>query len=69
MIKSTITCRYTDEGQNGIELSKKIRKEDTMVKVLWPITAVSDYIGEGYDVCCNKLSIKPIKRKTIWMFG
>lgn len=53
------------KGQNGIELAKKIRKEDTMVSIIF-ITAISDYIGEGYDVAAINYLIKPIKENKLF---
>lgn len=46
-------------GQNGIELAKKIRKEDNMISIIF-ITAVIDYIQEGYDVSAINYLIKPV---------
>lgn len=52
-------------GQNGIELAKQIRKEDQLVNIIF-ITAVTDYISEGYDVSAINYLIKPIKEKKLF---
>ena len=52
-------------GQNGIELAKKIRKEDNMANIIF-ITAIPDYIGEGYEVEAINYLIKPIKEEKLY---
>lgn len=52
-------------GKNGIELAKNIRKEDKILDIIF-ITAISDYIGEGYDVSALNYLIKPIKEKKLY---
>ena len=52
-------------GQNGIELAKKMRKEDNLTNIIF-ITAIPDYIGEGYDVEAINYLIKPIKEKKLY---
>ena len=52
-------------GQNGIELAKKIRKEDHRINIIF-ITAVTDYIQEGYDVSAINYLIKPIKEQKLY---
>lgn len=52
-------------GKNGIELAKSIRKEDKVLDIIF-ITAISDYIGEGYDVSALNYLIKPIKEKKLY---
>lgn len=52
-------------GQSGIELAKKIREEDHMVNIIF-ITAVTDYIQEGYDVFAINYLIKPIKEQKLY---
>lgn len=52
-------------GKNGIELAKNIRKEDEVLDIIF-ITAISDYIGEGYDVSALNYLIKPIKEKKLY---
>lgn len=52
-------------GQNGIELSKTIRKEDSIINIIF-ITAISDYIGVGYDVFALNYLIKPIRKEKLY---
>ena len=52
-------------GKNGIELAKKIRKEDSLINIIF-ITAISDYISEGYDVEAINYLIKPIKEDKLY---
>lgn len=52
-------------GQNGIELAKRIRKEDDILNIIF-ITAISDYIQEGYDVEAINYLIKPIKENKLY---
>lgn len=52
-------------GQNGIELAKRIRKEDNMASIIF-ITAIPDYIGEGYEVEAINYLIKPIEEKKLY---
>lgn len=51
-------------GLNGVELAKKIRKEDAFINIIF-ITAISDYIQEGYDVSAINYLIKPIKEEKL----
>ncbi|MBU5428310.1 LytTR family DNA-binding domain-containing protein [Tissierella pigra] len=46
-------------GINGVDLAKKIRTEDNLLNIVF-ITAISDYIGEGYEVDAINYLIKPI---------
>lgn len=52
-------------GKNGIELAKKIRKGDNLLNIIF-ITAISDYISEGYDVEAINYLIKPIKENKLY---
>ncbi|MCR2044888.1 LytR/AlgR family response regulator transcription factor [Anaerosalibacter massiliensis] len=52
-------------GQNGIELAKTIRKKDNIINIIF-ITALSDYIGEGYNVEAINYLIKPIEEKKLY---
>lgn len=52
-------------GKNGVELAKKIRKQDNLLNVIF-ITAISDYISEGYDVEAINYLIKPIKEEKLY---
>jgi DNA-binding LytR/AlgR family response regulator len=52
-------------GQNGIELAKKIREEDDIINIIF-ITAIPDYIQEGYDVEAINYLIKPVDEKKLY---
>ena len=52
-------------GQNGVELAKRIRTEDDILDIIF-ITAISDYIAEGYDVSALNYLIKPIKETKLY---
>lgn len=52
------------EGQNGVELAKKIRKKDDILNIIF-ITGIADYIGVGYDVSALNYLIKPIKKEKL----
>ncbi|MCF6460188.1 LytR/AlgR family response regulator transcription factor [Clostridium sp. Cult3] len=52
-------------GINGVELAKKIRKEDNLINIIF-ITAIPDYIGEGYDVEAINYLIKPIDENKLY---
>lgn len=52
-------------GKNGIELAKKVRNENSDVKIIF-ITAVTDYIQAGYDVEAINYLIKPIKEEKLY---
>lgn len=53
------------KGQNGIELAKKIRQEDEILNIIF-ITAIADYIADGYDVSALNYLIKPIKEDKLY---
>lgn len=52
-------------GINGVELAKRIRIEDDILDIIF-ITAISDYIAEGYDVSALNYLIKPIKEAKLY---
>lgn len=52
-------------GENGITLAKKVRQEDENLSIIF-ITAITDYIGEGYDVSALNYLIKPIKEDKLY---
>lgn len=52
-------------GLNGVELARKIRKEDSIINIIF-ITAIPDYIGAGYDVEAINYLIKPIGEKKLY---
>ena len=47
-------------GQNGVELAKELRRTDSQTVIIF-ITAISDYLQDGYDVSALHYIIKPIK--------
>ena len=47
-------------GQNGVELARELRKTDSTTVIIF-ITALADYLQEGYDVSAMHYLIKPIK--------
>lgn len=53
------------KGENGIELAKKIRQQDEDLNIIFT-TAITDYIGEGYDVSALNYLIKPIKENKLY---
>ena len=52
-------------GKNGVELAKEIRKEGDIIDIIF-ITAISDYIAEGYNVSALNYLIKPIKETKLY---
>lgn len=52
-------------GIDGVKLAKKIREEDEGINIIF-ITAITDYIGEGYNVSAINYLIKPIKEKKLY---
>ncbi len=52
-------------GINGVELSRKIREEDDDLNIIF-VTALSDYIAEGYDVSTINYLIKPIRQEKLY---
>ena len=51
--------------ENGIELAKKIRKNDKDMSIIF-ITAMAEYIGAGYDVSALNYLIKPINENKLY---
>ena len=47
---------------SGIELAKLIREKDKHIQIIF-VTAISDYIGEGYNVDAINYLIKPLSYK------
>ncbi|QAA33138.1 LytR/AlgR family response regulator transcription factor [Clostridium manihotivorum] len=54
------------KGQSGIDLAKNIRTEDEKINIIF-ITAVTEYISEGYDVAAINYLIKPIKEEKLYL--
>lgn len=50
---------------DGIGLAKKIRQADQVLKIIF-ITAVSDFIQDGYDVDAINYLLKPIKKERLF---
>lgn len=50
---------------NGIELAKKIRVEDDLLNIIF-ITAIPDYIGQGYDVDALNYLLKPVEEEKLF---
>ena len=49
---------------SGIELAKLIREKDEHIQIIF-VTAISDYIGEGYDVDAINYLVKPISEEKL----
>lgn len=49
---------------NGIQLAKLIREKDNYIQIIF-ITAISDYMQEGYDVDAINYLIKPIDEEKL----
>lgn len=47
------------KSMNGMELAKKIRKENEAVQIIFT-TGYSDYISEGYEVAALHYLMKPV---------
>lgn len=50
---------------NGVELAKRIRLEDELINIIF-VTAIPDYIGEGYNVSAINYLIKPISEEKLF---
>jgi len=48
------------DGQNGVELARELRSSGDKTVIIF-ITAVADYISDGYDVSALHYLMKPIK--------
>ncbi|MCI5774327.1 MAG: LytTR family DNA-binding domain-containing protein [Erysipelotrichaceae bacterium] len=58
-------CLFLDiqmEGMNGIELAKKIRQIDDNIIIVF-ITAIKDYVFEGYEVQAWRYLLKPLTKE------
>lgn len=51
-------------AQNGIELAKTIRQENTTVQIVF-ITGFPDFISEGYDVSALHYLMKPVAEQKL----
>lgn len=54
-----------NEGISGIELAKRIRKKDERVKIIF-ITALSEYMNQGYDVEAFHFLVKPVEEELLY---
>jgi DNA-binding LytR/AlgR family response regulator len=53
------------DGQNGVELAKELRNADNKLIIIF-ITAVPDYINEGYDVFALHYLMKPVNEVKLY---
>lgn len=53
------------EGENGISLAKKIRSCKDTASIIF-ITAVSDYVFDGYDVGAVQYLLKPVNENKLF---
>lgn len=53
------------QGENGISLAKRIRSFDDKASIIF-ITAVSDYVFDGYDVGAVQYLLKPINENKLF---
>ncbi|MDP4087993.1 MAG: LytTR family DNA-binding domain-containing protein [Bacillota bacterium] len=51
--------------QNGVELARKIRKKDEDMQIVF-ITAIAEYIAEGYEVEALHYLVKPIDKERLF---
>jgi Response regulator of the LytR/AlgR family len=52
-------------GQNGVELARDLRQTDEKLIIIF-ITAVSDFIQDGYDVAALHYLIKPVNTEKLY---
>jgi Response regulator of the LytR/AlgR family len=52
-------------GQNGVELAKELRNTDDKLIIVF-ITAVSDFIDEGYEVSALHYLLKPVNETKLF---
>lgn len=50
---------------NGVELAKRIREEDGLLNIIF-VTAIPDYIGEGYNVSAINYLLKPVEEEKLF---
>lgn len=53
------------DGENGISLAKRIRSYNDSASIIF-ITAVSDYVFEGYDVGAVQYLLKPVNEQKLF---
>ena len=52
-------------GQNGVELARKIRKDNDTVQIIF-ITGFPDYMAQGYDVAALHYLMKPVDQDKLY---
>lgn len=52
-------------NMNGIELARKIRLNNANVQIIF-ITALADYISEGYEVSALHYLVKPVRKEKLF---
>ena len=50
---------------NGVELARKVRKQDTRVTIVF-LTGIKDYAIEGYEVGAVRYLLKPVKEPELF---
>ena len=50
---------------NGVELARKVREQDTKVKIIF-LTGIKDYAIEGYEVGAVRYLLKPVKEAVLF---
>lgn len=53
------------QGENGVSLARYLREMDEKLEILF-ITALPDYIEEGYDVAALHYLLKPVKKDKLF---
>lgn len=51
---------------NGVELARKVREQDTRVKIVF-LTGIKDYAIEGYEVGAVRYLLKPVKEAELFV--
>lgn len=52
-------------GMDGVSLAKKIREKDARVQIVF-VTAIPDYIAEGYEVSVLHYLLKPVEKEKLF---
>lgn len=52
-------------GQDGVSLARKLRERDGKIQIVF-ITALSEFIGEGYEVSALHYLIKPVREDKLF---
>lgn len=51
--------------QSGMELARKIREKDTRIVIIF-VTAMTEYMNQGYDVQALHFLVKPVEKERLW---